>query len=68
MHLQTMTMTSTKVKKKRLSKDYVISHLRTFYKAKHKMTFNRFCKERDIKRSNLGKIWNASGLGQMKEE
>ena len=62
-----MTMTSTTVKKQRLSKDYVITHLRTFYKVKPNMTFNRFCKEKNIKRSNLGKIWNASGLGKMKE-
>ena len=64
-----MTVTSiTKVEKKRLSIDYIVAQLRSFYRTKSTITFNRFCKERKIKRSNLAKIWNASGLAQMKEK
>ena len=60
-------MTSENVGKKRLSIDYIISQLRLFYRAKRTLSFNPFCQEKKLKRSNLNKIWKASGLDEMKD-
>lgn len=62
------TMKATKVGKKRLSADFIVSQLRTFYRAPRTISFNKFFSNRNIKTSNLGKIWRSSGIASMKEK
>ena len=61
------TMTATKVGKKRYSVDFIVNHLCAFYKTPRTMSFNKFFSNRNVKTSNLGKIWRASGLHEMKK-
>ena len=62
-----MTSTTPKVEKKRLTADYIHAHLRAFYRTPRKVTFNKFCTTKNIKPSNLGKIFRESGLAEMKQ-
>ena len=63
-----MNMTSTtKVTKKRLSQEFITSHLQAYYRAPHTVSFRKFCSSHNIKVSNLGKVWWESGLNEMKK-
>ena len=60
-------MTATKVGEKRYLVDFIVNHLRAFYRTPRTMSFNKFFSNRNVKTSNLGKIWRASGLHEMKK-
>ena len=60
-----MLIKSKKIRRSRLSNELIISHLKGFYVSAD-ITFNKFCERRNVKVSNLGKIFRSSGLSEMK--